>query len=164
MNPSCPQRDDLTEAYLDTLLLYFEEEIMGEAYFYGLAERFPELLQKEKLSLLAQVERYAAEAVRPLLERHGLVARPDSILHEIGRSQVEKSASMGWNGFVDYMVVRFPGYMPEFYALEAMAPEKDLKELKKLTQHEVAAIDFARMEQAGDPHSTRPLLDYLGKD
>ena len=43
--------------YLDTLLKYFEDEISGEAYFYGLAEHFAE---REKTILLARVERRAA--------------------------------------------------------------------------------------------------------
>ena len=154
-----PPPDD----YLGTLLLYFEEEIMGEAYFYGMAERFEDSVQKQKLTILAEMERYTAEAVRPLLVKHRLVARPDSILHELGREQVDASASLGWSGFVDYMVKRYPEYMPEFYALEAMAPVEDVKQLKILTQHEVAAIDFAQKEQAGDPDSIRPLLDYLGR-
>ncbi len=32
----------LTQEYLDTLLLYFEEEIIGEGYFLDLAKRFPD--------------------------------------------------------------------------------------------------------------------------
>ena len=37
-----------TQEYLDTLLLYFEEENTGEDYFLGLAERFPDQGQLEK--------------------------------------------------------------------------------------------------------------------
>ena len=42
-----------------------------------------------------------------------------------------------------------------------MAPEEDLYALKKLTNHEVAAIEFAKRELAGDPDSLSPLCDYL---
>jgi hypothetical protein len=34
--------------------------------------------------------------------------------------------------------------------------------LKTLTEHEVAAIDFAKKELTGDPDSLSPLLRYLG--
>lgn len=47
------------DAYLRTLLLYYEEEIIGEAYFHGLARHFDE---REKIVLLARVERRAATA------------------------------------------------------------------------------------------------------
>ncbi len=43
-----------------------------------------------------------------------------------------------------------------------MAPSEDLYALKALTEHEVAAIDFARKELAGDSDSMAPLLQYLG--
>lgn len=156
--------EPVTKKYLETLLLYFEEEIMGEAYFYGLAENFPEPHQREKMILLAKVERRAAEAVKPLLIKHNLKARPDCDLHEIGKMDIEKSFQMGWNGYVDYMVERFPKYMPEFHALEAMAPLEDLTELKVLTNHEVAAIEFANLEQAGKSNSVQPLFAYLKQD
>ena len=74
--------DKLTQAseeYLDTLLKYFEDEISGEAYFYGLAEHFAE---REKTILLARVERRAAETVRPLLDKYGLRPRDESVIHD----------------------------------------------------------------------------------
>jgi dimethylamine/trimethylamine dehydrogenase len=153
--------ETVTQEYLDTLLLYFEEEVMGEAHFYGLADLFSEEHQKQKLRLLAQVERCAAEAVRPLLAKHNLTPRPDPVLHAIGREDIGKSASMGWRGYVADMVQRFPKYMPEFQSLEAMAPTRDLDALRVLTAHEVAAIEFANLEHAHDPKSTQPLENYL---
>ncbi len=54
--------------YLKTLLLYYEEEIMGEAYFYALAGQFDGTAEREKLALLAAVERRAADVVRPLVD------------------------------------------------------------------------------------------------
>ncbi len=72
--------------YLDTLLAYFEDEISGEAYFYGLAEHFAE---REKTILLARVERHAAESVRPLLHKYELEPREESVLHDEGKNYVE---------------------------------------------------------------------------
>ncbi len=155
--------DGVTQKYLDTLLLYFEEEIMGEAYFYGLANRFPDEHQSLKMRHLAEVERYAAEAVRPLLKKYHLQPRSDIELHKVGEENIEKSYLMGWEGFVDYMVARFPKYMPEFHALESMAPQEDWTALKILTAHEVAAIEFANLEKVGNPKSIEPLMKYLGK-
>ena len=44
------------DAYRKTLLDYFEEEIMGEAYFDALAEHFDGTGERDKLHLLARVE------------------------------------------------------------------------------------------------------------
>ena len=66
-----------TGRYLKTLLSYYEEEIEGEAYFYGLVDHFEE---QDKLTVLARVERRAAESVVPLLEKYKLVPGDDSKL------------------------------------------------------------------------------------
>lgn len=147
--------------YLDTLLLYFEEEIMGEAYFLGLADHFDGPGEREKLNLLAQVERHAAEAVRPLLHKYGLSPRTDAELKPLGQAWVERHGRWDWYKLVKNMSVRYPGYVDDFERLESMAPGEDLPALKILTEHEVVAIEFANREVAGDPMSMEPLRCYL---
>ena len=149
------------QTYLDKLLLYFEEEIMGEAYFYGLVDHFDDPGQKRKLSLLAEVERHAAEAVRPLLHRHGLVPRGDRELGMLEREQITAHGAWSWKDLINYMVVRYPLYMDDFEGLENLAPDEDLPPLKFLTAHEVAAIEFANLEFAGATDSAAPLQSYL---
>ena len=150
----------VTDNYLKTLLSYYEEEIEGEAYFYGLVDHFEE---QDKLTVLARVERRAAESVVPLLEKYKLVPGDESKLKVRGESYVQRHASFDWLEFMTYMLKRYPGYLEEFTTLERMAPEEDLYALKKLTNHEVAAIEFANRELAGDPDSLVPLCDYLKK-
>ena len=144
--------------YLDTLLQYYEEEVAGEAEFYDLAEHFSE---RDKTILLARIERVAAESVKPLLEKYGLVPRDDATLHEEGRNFVEGYKSWSWERYLNYVVERFPAYLDDFHNLEAMAPAEDLPALRKLTEHELAVIDFANRELAGEANSTAPLLEYL---
>jgi dimethylamine/trimethylamine dehydrogenase len=60
-----------------------------------------------------------------------------------------------------YMRAEFPRYISDFKALEAMAPAKDRAILKRMTEHEVAAIAFLEQEAAGDPNSTAPLNAFL---
>ncbi len=144
--------------YLQTLLRYYEEEISGEAYFYGLAEH---LSEREKTILLARVERHAASAVEPLLDKYGLKPRDEAALEREGQSHVELHQSYSWTQFMTYIIERYPSYLDDFTALERMAPAEDQAALKKLTDHEVAAIDFARKELAGDADSADSLLQYL---
>ena len=147
-----------SKEYLDTLLKYFEDEISGEAYFYGLAEHFAE---RDKTILLARVERRAAETVRPLLHKYGLEPREESAIHDQGRSYVEVHRSYSWHEFMTYIIKRYPGYLDDFADLENLAPAEDLPALNILTEHEVAVIEFAEMELAGDPDSLIPLNRYL---
>ena len=67
----------------------------------------------------------------------------------------------GWHEFMAYMVARYPGYVDDFERLERLAPEADLSALKLLTQHEIAAIEFAGKEVAGEADGTAPLHRYL---
>lgn len=148
-------------AYLDTLLLYFEEEIMGEAYFNGLAAHFDTSEHKGKLKLLAEVERHAAEAVRPLLEKYDLRPRSDDELMQLETETIDRHGAWSWQKLVRYMVERYPLYMDDFEGLEQMAPAPDLPALKFLTAHETAAIEFANLEHAGSKDSEEPLRRYL---
>ena len=147
-----------SEEYLDTLLKYFEDEISGEAYFYGLAEHFTE---REKTTLLARVERRAAETVRPLLDKYGLRPRDESLIHDQGKGYVKVHQSYSWHDFMNHIIKRYPGYLDDFKGLEDMAPYEDLPALNLLTDHEVAVIDFAKMELAGNPDSLLALNRYL---
>ncbi len=152
---------DRHSEYLSTLLLYHEEEVMGEAYFRGLKRRFDRDDQREKLDLLSRVERVAAESVRPLIERYRLVPRPDPELAAAGLAWIDRHETHDWRGFVADMAERYPQYLLDFEALERMAPEEDRPAIRILNEHEVAAIEFARGELAGDPDSAAPLARYI---
>ena len=69
---------DPLAAFKETLLAYYEEEIMGEAYFAGLARRFTDAAHKRKLQRLAEIEHVTARTVAPLLEKHKLTPRSDA--------------------------------------------------------------------------------------
>jgi dimethylamine/trimethylamine dehydrogenase len=148
----------VSEKYLQTLLIFYEEEISGESYFYCLSEHFSE---KEKTILLARIERVAAKAVEPLLKKYNLVARDEKVLHQEGLSHVDQHQSYSWNQFMTYIVERYPAYLDEFEDLEAMAPVGDLVALKRLTEHEAVVIDFAHKELAGSQDSVDSLMGYL---
>jgi dimethylamine/trimethylamine dehydrogenase len=152
---------DRLDTYRKTLLDYYEEEIMGEAYFDALVKNFDGEGERDNLRLLARVERCAAEAVEPLLRIHGLTARDEAVLKSLGEADVAAHRDYGWREFMAYMVARYPGYVDDFEALERLAPDEDLPALKLLTQHEVAAIEFAAGEVAGEADSAAPLHRYL---
>ncbi len=153
-----------SDRYLKTLLLYFEEEVMGETYFTELARHFDEEGAAAKLRLLAAVECRAARAVQPLVARHGLVPRGAAELAALGASHVAAHRDLTWHGFLTHMATRYPAYIDEFETLERMAPPEDLPALEILTDHEHAAIEFARRDLAGRPDSTEPLLAYIGDE
>lgn len=148
------------QTYLDTLLLYYEEEIEGEAYFAELARIFSTPEQRKRLTLLAEVERHAAQGVAPLIARYGLTPRSDAILTQSGHGQAQRAPAT-WASLLDEMNRTYPGYLAAFEALEAIGPAEDQARLRFLTQHEVAALDYLALENEGVADSYAPLERYL---
>ncbi len=147
--------------YEETLVAYFEEEIEGEAYFHALAEHFDEPGAAEKLHLMAEVERCAANTMLPLLARHGLKTCDEGMLREHARTRVGRDSERTWAGFVEHVADFYPTYIDDFEALEAMAPQQDLNLLERLTLHEHVTIDFAKLERDGVEDSSKPMRDYV---
>ena len=147
--------------YLETLLLYYEEEIMGEGYFIALSEHFTEPHQKDKMLLMAKVESYAAKAILPLLRKYKLIPRENRLLKDIGKKGLKKVSHLTWDEFIDDIYINFPKYLVEFAELEKMAPESDTGMIKILTDHEIAAIEFAKLEMKGNTNSIDPLVKYM---
>jgi transposase len=146
--------------YLETLLLYYEEEIEGEAYFAELAGAFDDQAHRDKLTLLARVERHAAEAVTPLIARHGLTPRDTAALVASGQAEARATAA-DWPALLAEMTESYPGYLRDFRALEAMGPPADRARLSFLSAHEVAALAFLAREATDPDQSAAPLRDYI---
>lgn len=149
-----------TQKYLDTLTLYYEEEVEGEAYFHALAERLEDAEEKRKMRMVGDVETYAYTAVEPLLKKYDLTPRPRDELQAAARKSALESEG-DYVHFIKKWQNEFPGYIDDFERLEAMAPPEDVAYLKILTDHEHAAIAFIAKELNGEPDSTFPMERYL---
>lgn len=154
-------RDD---DYLTALLANYEDEVIGEAYFRGLGDRFSVEPQREKLALLAELERRTADVIRPLIDRHGLVPRPRSVLSEAGRIEAAAYRGRGWPDLMQEMAGTYQVFVEEFRALEQMAPDDDRPALSRLTEHELLIIAFAEQELAGSPDSLDAIRRFLEDD
>lgn len=152
-----------SEAYLSTLVQYYEEEVEGEAYFAQAARAYDDPLVREKLQLLAECERHAAEAVAPLVQKYGLTPKPAAELQASGRKDA-LATEVNWAKMIAGMNKTYPGYLDDFKGLEALGPAEDHQRLNFLTEHEVAAIEFLRLEAIDPANSVGPLKTYLATD
>lgn len=148
--------------YLDRLRLYYEEEIEGEAYFAELSQRFPGRDQRRKLGLLARVERHAAGAMVPLIEKYRLSPRAPGDLRADGQAAA-RATPADWPALLAGMRDSYPGYVDAFRELEDMAPPEDRPRLAFLTRHELAALEFLALEATRPEHSSAPLTAYLAQ-
>ncbi|MEM1053807.1 MAG: hypothetical protein AAGI28_17120 [Pseudomonadota bacterium] len=152
-----------SQEYLDTLVQYYEEEVEGEAYFAEAAKAYDDPLVREKLELLAECERHAAEAVEPLVRKYGLIPKSAEELQDSGRKDAQ-ATEVNWDKMVDGMNKTYPGYLDDFKGLESLGPTEDQQRLNFLTEHEVAAIEFLRLEGVDPTDSVAPLKRYLATD
>lgn len=140
----------------------YEEEIAGETYFARLAE-FHSGRARQALALMAEMEIVTARAVAPVLERNAIQIAP---LDQLRREGIEAADMLAHQSSVELFTTMRDGYdayLNEFEDTFAQAPEADKPAMQILIDHEVAIIDFARAELAGDPDSLRPLQDYLAR-
>jgi hypothetical protein len=151
------------QKYLDTLVQYYEEEVEGEAYFAEAAKAYDDPLVREKLVLLAECERHAAESVEPLVRKYGLKPQSAASLQESGRADA-RATEANWAKMLEGMNKTYPGYVDDFRGLEALGPPEDQQRLNFLTEHELAAIEFLRLEAQDPENSVGPLKEYLATD
>ena len=152
----------LFEDYNAALLLFAEEEISGEAYFARLAS-FHSGRQSHALLLLARMESVVASAARTLLVRHGLATADASALRGAGQAEADAKAGTPWRDLVAEMTADFPAFVEEFEQVERLAPADERAVVRIFTKHEVAALEFARLEAGGNVDSLAPLERFLAE-
>ena len=84
-------------------------------------------------------------------------------LQSEGRREAEGRRGTGWNELITQMAEEFPAYVTEFEEILAMAPVADARELGILVDHEAAAVEFARLERAGNAKSHAPLHAFIDR-
>lgn len=146
--------------YHQALIVSLDEEISGEAYFARLAE-YHSGHARRALKLLAEMESVTAAAIAPLLAEHGLRGGDRQELQHSGRAEADVQKSVSWQARVSAMVADFPAFVEEFKQIELLAPPADLETVAFVTQHEVAAVEFAMREAASRADSLTPLEDFL---
>jgi len=151
------------QSYFEALLKAYEGEIAGEVYFKTLSGMFTEPTYSRNLLLLAAVEQRTSTALQPLINRHRIKSSNRAELVTLGQSWVTERAFRHWKDLIDHMTNHYPGYIEKFKALEAAGPIEDKAALKILVEHEIALLDFAECEKAGDTNSRVRLQSFLAE-
>ena len=158
--------------YRGLLLLAYEEELMGEILFADIATKLADPGQAQKMQLMSQVERHTADAVRPLLQRHGLTPRTDEELHRLVLSATSQDP-LDWQERMERALEGGDGpslqeYVDEFLELEALGPAEDQEILEFFTEHERALLRFMQLELeqggTGARRSEAELVLFLQSD
>jgi hypothetical protein len=146
------------ENYQSALTCAFEEEVQGIAYFAVLAAR-EQGPARDALHLMAQIEERLVADLSPLMQRHHFPHAPFPDLLAQGRA--EAAAENPWPKFLRVMAEDYDDYLAEFQQLHDTAPPDDRALMRRLINHELALIAFARAERAGDPDAPSLLRNFL---
>ena len=139
----------------------YEEELSGETFFAALSEAQPDPRRAANWAKFALIELQTHRALRPMTETLGLAPADPDAVRQSGRDEAVSWAAIPWQDIMALMVRDYPAYVTEFHEVKAVAPPDMQTTMQLLIDHEVAFIDFARAELAGDPASAAPLDAYL---
>lgn len=149
--------DSVSAAHDEAVQLWVESyqgEVLGEAFFAGMAGRNTDPALREKIELLRCLERSTKELLEPVIARLGIRAEPDKAMLDAAGNVTE----------VEYlpMLQSFVGaaaeYLGRYTRLRTLVERSDASIVDQLIAHELAFELFARRELAGETDSsTEPI-------
>lgn len=153
-----------SNAQRETLLRKaFEGEIIGEAMYDRLAVLADNDHRRETARLAAEVERTTADALLPLMTRHGIPFDRHRAWN-VGIRYTDESIDKGWHGYFADVLPLAEQALTGMKRLHALSDEQDQIATGRLVAHEEALLEFVRRELEGVPDSTAPLREYLDHD
>jgi hypothetical protein len=150
--------------YLDGIRQAYEGELVGESLYRRLSEGCASRDQQAKLGAIADVERLTHGRLKPIAKRLGI--NPiEAEWRSIVDRRAKELAVLTWREFIDKALLDWPPYIPRFAALKPLAPAGDEGTVQLLIDHEVALVEFTRLENAsiGSADSMAPLEAFLGR-
>jgi len=130
-------------------------EILGEILFRKLAPRYAD--QSEKVEKLRRLEIKSAERMARILVRHSIVVDEVGEGEEYTDKLIAASPLGTWYEFLRGMHGIVYIYVDQYDDLYARALDADKEDLKFLSDHERALLQFLDAEIRGEPNSLRPI-------
>jgi hypothetical protein len=132
----------------------YQGEVLGEAYFAGMAGRITDPVLRAKIDLLTCLERSTKELLEPVIRRLGVAAEPDQAMVDAAGSVTDVQYLPMLKSFVGAAAE----YLGRYTRLRSLVEPSDAPIVDQLIAHELAFELFARRELAGENDtSTEPI-------
>lgn len=132
----------------------YQGEVLGEAYFAGMAERITDPALREKINLLTCLERSTKELLEPVIRRLGVSAEPDQAMLDAAGNVTD----VEYLPMLKSFIAAAAEYLGRYTRLRSLVEPPDGAIVDQLIAHELAFELFARRELAGDnDDSTEPI-------
>lgn len=144
-----------TDRYIERIQDASKGEILGEILFRKLAQRYTD--QTTKLERLIRLEIKSAEYMARLLSRHNIPVENVDRGEEYTDKLIAESPLSTWYEFLRWMHGIVYIYVDQYDDLYSQALEADKEELKFLSDHERALLQFLDAEIRGEADSLAPI-------
>ena len=144
-----------TDRYIERIQDASKGEILGEILFRKLAQRYTD--QTTKLEKLIRLEIKSAECMARLLSRHNIPVENVDRGEEYTDKLIAESPLSTWYEFLRWMHGIVYIYVDQYDDLYSQALEADKEELKFLSDHERALLQFLDAEIRGEADSLAPI-------
>ena len=141
----------------------YEDELRGEGFFAALAALEPIPRRAEVWRRMLAIEHVTTQALLSAAQALGVANHDPQALRAEGAAEADEWRALGWHGALLVMRDEFPAYLTEFDGLLAQSPPAYAPLIDLLIRHEVAFIDFATAELAGQADSMAVLDTYLSQ-
>jgi hypothetical protein len=132
----------------------YQGEVLGEAYFAGMADRVTDPAVREKVELLRCLERSTKELLAPVIKRLGVPAEPDQAVLDAAGNVTD----VEYLPMLKTFIAAAAEYLGRYTRLRSLVEPADASIVDQLIAHELAFELFARRELAGDnDDSTEPI-------
>jgi hypothetical protein len=133
----------------------YQGEVLGEAYFAGMAQRVTDPALREKIELLTCLERSTKELLQPVISRLGVAAQPDPAAVDAAGNVTD---DVEYLPMLKNFVAAAADYLGRYTRLRSLVEPADAPIVDQLIAHELAFELFARRELAGESdNSTEPI-------
>ncbi len=133
----------------------YQGEVLGEAYFAGMARHVTDPALREKIELLTCLERSTKELLQPVISRLGVAAEPDQAVVDAAGNATD---DVEYLPMLKNFVAAAAEYLGRYTRLRSLVEPPDAPIVDQLIAHELAFELFARRELAGESdNSTEPI-------
>lgn len=136
---------------IEELLAAYQGEVFGMAMYRSVADAQTDEWRRWQWECLHRLEVEVHDDLADLLRRRGVDPVPDPVEHAAGRREAERIVGLPWTELLDEFAADLPQLIETYGAL-AESPALTAAEravLRRVTEHEVAALDYCLAERSG---------------
>jgi hypothetical protein len=134
----------------DSLVEYYQGEVLGEAFFESLLAKFSEPAHRYKLASLLQLETETKARLRPAMLELSVTFEEDEQSRKTGRELADAISGGDWPALVSGLYHAGEPLLKRQREIAASAPAAYRELAESMVMHGESIQHFTEREQAGD--------------